>query len=295
MTASRNPDQLIDAFLAEGLDDLPDRVFDAVRSDIHGTRQRVVIGPWREPNLVTPIRLAVAAAILVGAVGIAWSQISPRLPGIGGQPTPIPTAVPSPTPLRIGVDAVGSLEPGRYRIDYRLVPGSTGLGPTIDFTISAAGWVAFDQFAVDRNYDDGASAGPSFVVWNITNVYEDPCTGHEPRFPAPESDIDSLLVALAAQKGIEAGPLTPVTVDGYAGKYVELTIETDITDCPGGFFTWGSENDGRYAQGTGEVDRVYALDVEGRRVTFFTRVLPDSAPDHVGQLRRLVESIDIQP
>ena len=294
MTAPRNPDVLIDAFLAEGLTDLPDRVFDAVRSDIHRTRQRVVFGPWREPKLLTPIRLALAAAIVIVAAGVAWTQISPEMPGIGGQPTPPPTAAPSASPQTIS-GAKQLLDPGRYRIDYRLVPGSTGLGPTIDVTIPAAGWANFESFAFDRDYDDGASAGPSFVVWNITNVYEDPCTGHTPKFPAPGGGIDELLEALASQAGIEAGPLTPVTIDGYAGKFVDLTIVTDISTCPDGFFTWGSDDNGRFAQGTGEVDRVYAIDVDGRRVTFFTRVLPDSMQEHRAQLRRIVESIDIQP
>jgi hypothetical protein len=306
MNARRNPEVLIDAFLAEGVSDLPDRVFDAVRSDIHRTRQRVVIGPWREPHMLTPIRLSIAAAIVLIGGGIAWSQLGALPAGPGDQTTPSPTAAPSPTgaasrtavpspgPQLIG-GATHLLDPGRYRIDYATVPGATGPGPTIDFTITAAGWTNFANFAADRNYDDGASVGPSFVVWNITNVSKDPCTDHTPRVPPPGDGIDALLEALGEQVGIEAGPLTPVTIDGYAGKYVELTITADITDCEGGFFTWGSDREGRFAQATGEVDRVYALDVEGRRVTFFTRVLRDSAPDHVGQLRRLVESIDIQP
>jgi hypothetical protein len=40
-----------------------------------------------------------------------------------------------------------------------------------------------------------------------------------------------LLTALAGQPGIIAGPLTDVTVDGYTGKYVELTVATDIATC----------------------------------------------------------------
>lgn len=260
----------------------------------------------------TSTRLAVAAAVVVIAGGIAWSQLGATLADPGDRPKASstaasslttaapataaapPTAAASATPRLVGGDT-RLLEPGRYRIDYAVVPGTTGSGPTIDFTITSAGWTNFWNFAVDRNYDDGASVGPSFVVWNITNIPKDSCTDHAPQSPPVGDGIDPLLEALAGQRGIEAGPLTPVTVDGYAGKFVDLTITADITACEGGFFTWGSEQDGRYAQASGEVDRVYALDVEGRRVTFFTRVLRDSAPDHVGQLRRLVESIDIQP
>jgi hypothetical protein len=70
MTAPRNPDDLIRAFLGEGETDLPDRAFDAVRADIHQTRQRVVIGPWREPDMSTFARVAIAA-IAVLTVGLA--------------------------------------------------------------------------------------------------------------------------------------------------------------------------------------------------------------------------------
>ena len=47
MTAPRDPDRLIRAFIDEGMTELPDRAYDAVRSHIDQTHQRVVIGPWR--------------------------------------------------------------------------------------------------------------------------------------------------------------------------------------------------------------------------------------------------------
>ena len=50
MTSPRDPDRLIDAFLGVGPDSCPIGPIDAVRDDIDHTRQRVVIGPWREPN-----------------------------------------------------------------------------------------------------------------------------------------------------------------------------------------------------------------------------------------------------
>ena len=51
MTASRDPDRLIGAFLNEGEDQLHDQVYDAVRADIEQKRQRAVIGPWRMPTM----------------------------------------------------------------------------------------------------------------------------------------------------------------------------------------------------------------------------------------------------
>ena len=301
MTAPRNPDNLIAAFLGEGPTDLPDRAFDAVRRDIHRTRQRVVIGPWREPRMSTVTRLAIAAAVIV-AVGVVWINLVPRGGQFGDLPSPSPTASP-----QIVSGPIRELAPGRYAIDYAVVPGAVVPGPelpgssqepgiSVVFTLPGNGWTNYDNFAVDRNYGPGAGgAGASLVVWHITNVTVDPCTDHRGKEPAPGPGIDELLLALADQEGIDGSPLTDVTIDGYTGKSVELTITADIDACPQGFFTWGTGDDGRFAQGTNEVVRVYALDVEGQRLTFFGRIPEKTTPALLAELESVIASIDIQP
>jgi hypothetical protein len=296
MNSHRNPDLVIQAFLEEGPQDLPDRTFDAVRSDIHRTRQRVAIGPWREPTVAMISRLAIAAVVVIAA-GVAWTNFAPSR-GIGG---PMPTPAPTASPQLITGDN-SSLTPGRYFFDYGLVPGSSqARGPKILLTVPGSGWTNFGNFAIDKNYGaTAAEAGVSFVVWNITNRYIDPCVGRPPASPAPASpapagDIDSLLTALADQVGIQAGPLTDASIDGYTGKFVDLTVTADISACPGGFYTWGSEEDGRYAQVTNEVDRVYALDVNGTRLTFFMRIPPQTTAQDRALLDAILASIDIQP
>jgi hypothetical protein len=287
MTAPRSFDNRLDAFLDEGQTDLPDRAFDAVRRDIHTTRQRVVIGPWKEPTISTVSKLAMAAAI-VAAVALAWAT----WPGKGdvGGPTPSPSITPAPVALTGGILA---LAPGRYRIDYAKVPGSDNLpGPAVYLTIPADGWTSYETFAVDRNYGTTAeTAGASFVVWNITNVDMDPCTDHTPRGAVPGPGIDELLEALADQPGLEAGPITDVTVDGYSGKFVELTVATDITTCTDGFHPWVD----KFVQGNNEVLRVYALDVEGTRFTFFARIPARTTAEHLAELESVIASVDIAP
>ena len=99
MTKLRDTDQLIREFLADGLTELPDRAYEAVRSHIDQTRQRVVIGPWREEQMSRFAMFAIAAAavVLIAVVGIKFLPIGG---GIGAQPTPSPspTAASSPTP-----------------------------------------------------------------------------------------------------------------------------------------------------------------------------------------------------
>lgn len=94
MTAPRNPDDLIRAFLGEGETDLPDRAFDAVRADIHRTRQRVVIGPWREPQMSTFARVAIAAVAVV-AVGFLGRELLDSGPLAATPSASLPSASPS--------------------------------------------------------------------------------------------------------------------------------------------------------------------------------------------------------
>ena len=65
-----------------------------------------------------------------------------------------------------------------------------------------------------------------------------------------------------------------MTIDGFAGKSVELTVTTDLKSCAGGFYPWLD----KYVQGNNEVLRVYALDVDGFRLTFFARIPERTTP-----------------
>ena len=101
MTASRDTERLIRAFLDEGVTELPERVYDAVRSDIDRTHQRVVIGPWRTPDMNSFAKLAMAAAAVV-VVAIVGYNLLPGGDRSGGtpavSPSPSITASPSPSP-----------------------------------------------------------------------------------------------------------------------------------------------------------------------------------------------------
>lgn len=301
MNAPRGTDQLLKSFLAEGQAELPGRAFDAVRRDIHRTRQRVVIGPWREPRMSTLSRVALAAAVVV-AVGIAWINLAPP-GGPGGQPTPTPATPTAATPTASAGPALltvsGPLQPGRYAVAWERAAGSDGaVGPTVHLTVPSSGWSSFEGFAVNKNYgpSDG-EAGAAFVMWKITNRYVDGCVDafqRTPFAPAPSEGveaIDDLLQLLSDQPGIEAGEPTDVSVDGYAGRYFELTVAIDIETCPGEFWPWLD----KYVQGSNEVLRVYALDVGGVRLTFFARIPERTTPADRAELESIIESIDIVP
>jgi hypothetical protein len=283
MTAPRDPDVLIRTFLDEGQAELPDRAFDAVRRDIHQTRQRVVIGPWKEPTMPMFARVAIAAVAVV-AVGLAWVNFGPPSQGGVGAPTPSPSATPAPTPTPIPMPNSGLLDPGRYRL---------GSAIPMDITVPA-GWNSFETAVIKNLYLPTEMA---FGLWEMENTYVDPCMDHTLVSPPPGPGVDDIAEALANQPGIEAGPPRDVTVDGYSGKLVELTITADITTCIGGrdgFWLWFG-GDRRYVQGTNEEDRLYILEVDGVRYTFWAAVQQATSAADRAELDAIIESIDIQP
>lgn len=105
MTKPRDPDALLSAYLAAGMEVLPDRVVDSVLDEVHRTRQRAVFGPWRTRSM-TRTTFAAAAVVAAVALGGTFFVLQRGQPVITG---PAPTAsasapasqpavaVPSPT------------------------------------------------------------------------------------------------------------------------------------------------------------------------------------------------------
>lgn len=101
MTAPDQIDRELDAYLMDGPTELPERSFFAVRDRIEATHQRVVIGPWRTPDIMSrlvPIGLGAAAVIAAFVIGI--QLLGPTAPqGVGGPASADPSPSPSSTPV----------------------------------------------------------------------------------------------------------------------------------------------------------------------------------------------------
>jgi hypothetical protein len=96
MTARDDLDRRLDAFLLDGPAELPTESYDAARDRIDETRQRVVIGPWRAPDIMNKlVPLGLGAAAVVVAIFV-WTQfLRPAASGgVGGAPTAIPSSTP---------------------------------------------------------------------------------------------------------------------------------------------------------------------------------------------------------
>ena len=297
MNGNTDFDRIAQSWLQDGPTEMPDRSLQAALDEVHVTSQQRFGAARRTFNMNgNAFRLAAGAAVgllIFVAGGIYLGNNSSG--GVGGTPaaTPSPTSTPAPLPSE------GVIQPGRYRLGSKEVSVPATMSITVPSGWSAGG-------AITKNYgsEDAADAGPALGEWQISNRFNDACTDHTLFEPAPGPGIDELLATLASQPGIEAGPITDVTVFGYRGKSVELTVATDIATCPvdsgndplSGFWLWASpDGDRRYVQGSDEMDRIYAVDVDGTRFTFFARIPARTTAADRAELQAVIDSIGIEP
>jgi hypothetical protein len=184
-----------------------------------------------------------------------------------------------------------------------------GTGTYTSYTVAMpSGWLDLGEFIIKGNPNvPGPVLGLS--LWNVGLVYRDPCHWHDNGF-VPMPGVDNLVAALVAQKLRNATTPTDVTLDGYAGKYLELSVPTDMksstwTDFDAcdiaadgtdrDFAGWlGNGGEGeRYEQVPGQVDQVWVLNVNGQRLLVDATYSLDTSQADRTQLDQLVSSLQI--
>ena len=96
MTTPRDPDALLAAYLAVGMEVLSDRVVDSILDEVHRTHQHRVLWPARRTRPLSRTTLAAAAVVAAVAVAGAFFVIQRGLPEIAA-PSPTPSTQPSPS------------------------------------------------------------------------------------------------------------------------------------------------------------------------------------------------------
>lgn len=170
------------------------------------------------------------------------------------------------------------------------------------------GWVSYKGFAL-------RSPGVLTVsFWNVTDVYANSCHWLGPMIH-PGQTVDGLAAVIAGRPLRNATAPVAVSLGGYAGKYLEwsVPVEVHFSDCdqgPGDTQSWFESWTGRmlwnapdnlsgttdrYQQGPGQVDRLWILDVEGRRLVIDATYMPGSSTQDRALLQQVVDSIAFKP
>jgi len=287
MNTSLEPDRRIEAFLEDGPVELPDRAYDAVRSQIDSTRQRVVIGPWRTPdmNLFSKLPIVLAAVVVAAVVGIGFLPLA-------SDPTGVPAASSSPSPPPDPFASQGPLDVGTYRAELDGVP--------FTFDVPAEGWESGDFWVMKGDEEQPEEAYVVFWSTGFDNVYADPCA-HTPLDPAPEASAAGIAKAISKIPGTDlvTGPWS-VTVGDRPAQHVVFTVREDIGCEPNEFYLWYDDETGgplggyRYADSLGQTMRTWIVELDDH--IFWVDSQTAAGADAVlsQEIQQIVESLQFE-
>ena len=223
------------------------------------------------------------------------------LAGCGSGGAAIPTAAKTtdePTSAATARDIMGlpnwePLETGTYLIDPDDDP-STPL--RVVYTIAADGWQQW--FGASKStHDDHVLVS----IVTVTDLVRHGCSDHSRVDPPVGPTVDDLATALADLAPFRVtSPPTDVTIYGYRGKHLELTVpNVDFGGCVDGELdSWIAPlNGGAYRgyTGPGYIEEFWILDVEGSRLVVSTQRTPDMPAEDIAESRAILDSIRIEP
>ncbi len=299
MKTTRDPDALIGAFLDDGIVELPDSSYDAVRAAIDRKRQRAVFGPWREHRMskFALTGAAAAAVVLAAAIGI---RTVPSGEGFGGAPAM--TASPAPSAI---ADPNGRLQPGTYVAH----PFDTLLGMdarAFSFDIPSAEWEAHGEPGRTIGVVWEGGSGDDGVGLGFLKVHS--LNGDACHWSGPDDDIpvgttvDDLLGALADSTQVEGGddPYFEYVANAM-GQGLELTMPATFqgsdVDCDeGAYRIWNADGFDIYAQGPSNIWRIGIFGVGDERYVVMGSFMPDTPDDIHSELwEDIFRSVRIDP
>ena len=167
---------------------------------------------------------------------------------------------------------------GRYVITMKLLDGYDGSESHVVF---------------------GSDGGQGLSTWTVGNVYADPCSSKSSLLDPPIGpSVAALVTGLESQEGHPATTPTDVEVDGYPGKYMEMTVPAgiDVSDCDHGEFrTWADPLVGTRYLEAGQRDLLWIVDVDGDRLVIDAALGPQTTEQDRADRIDMVESIRIDP
>jgi hypothetical protein len=259
----------------------------------------------RERSLALVIMLALGACTSGSGAADAPASSAPT-------PSDADTTAPSdPIPAPMVQDimelaAFAPLEPGTYTIDPDLDPSTP---PRVVYEVPAEGWAQWIGAA--KPADDG------FVmvsITTVTNLVRHGCRDHSWADPPVGPSVDDLAAALADLAPFRVtSPPTDVTIYGYRGTHLELTVpdlpvegegdDRRFARCAGGTLkSWVAAIDTAagdafygYNGEPGRTEEFWILDVDGTRLMIEANWSPASPGKDVAEMRAILDSIRIEP
>jgi hypothetical protein len=232
----------------------------------------------RKPNVFLAL-LMIAAGVLVACSSAGDDS---QVGATGSSPTLDPSSSPSTLPSS-DVAVFRTDDPAfnaKYRITMDLLDGYRS--------------VSGNQVVL------GTDSGQGISAWFVGDVYAEPCHWVGMLLDLPmDPSVDGLVAGLASQQGRHASAATDVTLDGFTGKYMELTVPAriDVADCDHGQFrTWVDPTlEGARWFESGQRDLLWIVDVEGNRLVMDAALGSETTQQDRADRIQMVESVRIEP
>jgi hypothetical protein len=286
MSADRDIERLLDAWLADGPVQVADHAFDEAVGRVYRERQRPAwrLQSWRFPTMSTPIKLvaigaALLAVVLGGTVFLSGGGTAPGpSPVPSATPTPAPTASPTPTPSP-ATTSVGMVVQGK----------------PIDWTVTIPpGWTGAPGWSMTKSQGYGPPTGIGVGAPGAVNVPSDPCDGvgkiSNSRTPA------DVVAALESREDLVVSNVIDTMLGGYAGKRVDIQVPADLSACTDLYIIMAEPNGAGYSvQGPSQRVRMWILDVDGQPIVFQITSFAGTPASDMTEAQQIVDSIVITP
>ena len=316
MTTEHDPrTRTVVSWLREDGHENAERVLLSAMNEIDHTRQRRSMWPaWRfsDMNAFAKLIAATGAVVVVAVVG--FTLIPRGGSGTGPPPSPTPSMSPSPSPSPAPSPAPSpspSPSPAPSIASRVLAPfagldalgmcSDVGPGPSTcvedprDDSITFTAPPTWQQYGAVGMWIDGNAppGGASVFFYRGNSLFGDPCLKADNEAPtiAVGPTIDDLVSALVDHPSLDVTSPVDVTLAGYRGKYVDLTVPDDISTC----LRYQPIADHIFAQGPSHRWHMWVLDVDGVRVVVETNDYPGTSAQRLAEEQAIIDSLEITP
>jgi hypothetical protein len=238
----------------------------------------------------TYLKFALAAAVVavVAVLGFNYVATPTGAVNIGAGDDDEGDATPQPTSTPVSdLSFAGPLEAGTYQANP-FIP--------VDVLVTVPeGWISGGDWLLYGPRGPDGPRGMNIRFGSVSNMFADPEDRQAGLMDPPVGPtVDDLVAAMTSHEDWPTSEPSDVSIDGYSGKVVRMTLPPDVAIPPAGFllFQDGSGGD-RWAWASGQIIDFYIIDVEGERLVLELFSYPDTPEADLSARQAVLDSLQL--
>jgi hypothetical protein len=164
-----------------------------------------------------------------------------------------------------------------------------GFAAGMSVAVPAGGWSSNNDWVVIGPRGNEEPNGMAIRFFMASALFEDPSSSS---LLEVGSSVDDMVQAILDHPAYETSGPTHVSVDGFEGQMVELSIPADAEIRDDRFLIFADEDRGEvWGWAPGQTFELYIVDVNGTRIIIDAFHYPDTPQSDLDALRDVVRSI----